>query len=81
MVCWFLVVVVGVGVFVVLEVVVGVFVVVDVVVGVVVVLVVGLGVVVLDVVEYSGGGGGRSCLLYTSPSPRDRHASRMPSSA
>ena len=22
-----------------------------------------------------------SCLLYTSPSPRDRHASRMPSSA
>ena len=21
------------------------------------------------------------CLLYTSPSPRDRHASRMPSSA
>ena len=22
-----------------------------------------------------------ACLLYTSPSPRDRHASRMPSSA
>ena len=22
-----------------------------------------------------------TCLLYTSPSPRDRHASRMPSSA
>ena len=27
----------------------------------------------------SGGGGG--CLLYTSPSPRDAHESRMPSSA
>ena len=24
---------------------------------------------------------GRSCLLYTSPSPRDRQRSRMPSSA
>ena len=24
---------------------------------------------------------GKSCLLYTSPSPRDRIASRMPSSA
>ena len=24
---------------------------------------------------------GDDCLLYTSPSPRDRHASRMPSSA
>ena len=24
---------------------------------------------------------GRYCLLYTSPSPRDRHRSRMPSSA
>ena len=23
----------------------------------------------------------KSCLLYTSPSPRDRHRSRMPSSA
>ena len=26
-------------------------------------------------------GGGRACLLYTSPSPRDRQKSRMPSSA
>ena len=26
-------------------------------------------------------GGGGSCLLYTSPSPRDRQKSRMPSSA
>ena len=25
--------------------------------------------------------GGESCLLYTSPSPRDAHESRMPSSA
>ena len=25
--------------------------------------------------------GGESCLLYTSPSPRDRNVSRMPSSA
>ena len=25
--------------------------------------------------------GGRSCLLYTSPSPRDKRQSRMPSSA
>ena len=25
--------------------------------------------------------GGKSCLLYTSPSPRDRQKSRMPSSA
>ena len=30
---------------------------------------------------YFGGGGGRSCLLYTSPSPRDGLLSRMPSSA
>ena len=29
----------------------------------------------------SGGGGGGTCLLYTSPSPRDRQKSRMPSSA
>ena len=31
----------------------------------------------------SGGGGGKAnfCLLYTSPSPRDRTRSRMPSSA
>ena len=27
------------------------------------------------------GGGRNTCLLYTSPSPRDRYASRMPSSA
>ena len=26
-------------------------------------------------------GSGRTCLLYTSPSPRDRQKSRMPSSA
>ena len=26
-------------------------------------------------------GSGKSCLLYTSPSPRDRQKSRMPSSA
>ena len=31
--------------------------------------------------NYSGGGGNRGCLLYTSPSPRDRQKSRMPSSA
>ena len=29
----------------------------------------------------SGGGGATSCLLYTSPSPRDEVLSRMPSSA
>ena len=28
-----------------------------------------------------GGGGRGGCLLYTSPSPRDRYISRMPSSA
>ena len=28
-----------------------------------------------------GGGGATPCLLYTSPSPRDRQKSRMPSSA
>ena len=28
-----------------------------------------------------GGDGGKGCLLYTSPSPRDRQKSRMPSSA
>ena len=28
-----------------------------------------------------GGGGGDACLLYTSPSPRDKRQSRMPSSA
>ena len=30
---------------------------------------------------YSGKGGINTCLLYTSPSPRDRSVSRMPSSA
>ena len=34
---------------------------------------------VLEKVRISGGG--RCCLLYTSPSPRDRTRSRMPSSA
>ena len=29
----------------------------------------------------AGGGAGRPCLLYTSPSPRDQRGSRMPSSA
>ena len=32
-------------------------------------------------VERSRIGQGRACLLYTSPSPRDRTRSRMPSSA
>ena len=31
--------------------------------------------------EYEGGARGGYCLLYTSPSPRDAHESRMPSSA
>ena len=31
--------------------------------------------------EESGGAGVSNCLLYTSPSPRDRTRSRMPSSA
>ena len=38
----------------------------------------------LDPASFSGGNGGDftySCLLYTSPSPRDRTRSRMPSSA
>ena len=30
---------------------------------------------------YMGDGSGNDCLLYTSPSPRDRQKSRMPSSA
>ena len=30
---------------------------------------------------HTGNGKGKSCLLYTSPSPRDRTRSRMPSSA
>ena len=40
-----------------------------------------------DIVNYadksyaSGAKGGQACLLYTSPSPRDRTRSRMPSSA
>ena len=40
---------------------------------------VGDGVVVALAVADVGGGGG--CLLYTSPSPRDKRQSRMPSSA
>ena len=47
---------------------------------------------VLNIAKYDGGGnsgakdnkggdGPRTCLLYTSPSPRDRTRSRMPSSA
>ena len=31
--------------------------------------------------ERFGGGSGYTCLLYTSPSPRDKRQSRMPSSA
>ena len=31
--------------------------------------------------DYNGYHSGRSCLLYTSPSPRDKRQSRMPSSA
>ena len=34
-----------------------------------------------DVLEIGPGPGGLTCLLYTSPSPRDRQKSRMPSSA
>ena len=40
-----------------------------------------------DILVVAGGGGGGGahggggCLLYTSPSPRDRQKSRMPSSA
>ena len=34
-----------------------------------------------DMVAPSGEGAVRCCLLYTSPSPRDRQKSRMPSSA
>ena len=40
--------------------------------------------VTLDTVKELGGAGGAGtnpCLLYTSPSPRDRQKSRMPSSA
>ena len=35
----------------------------------------------LEKILYDDGGGFRACLLYTSPSPRDRTRSRMPSSA
>ena len=31
--------------------------------------------------HHGGKGGNQACLLYTSPSPRDRQKSRMPSSA
>ena len=31
--------------------------------------------------QIHAGGRGKGCLLYTSPSPRDRQKSRMPSSA
>ena len=34
-----------------------------------------------DNLQINGVGGGSPCLLYTSPSPRDRTRSRMPSSA
>ena len=34
-----------------------------------------------DAVRAAGGGSINNCLLYTSPSPRDRQKSRMPSSA
>ena len=32
-------------------------------------------------IVFTGNGKGKTCLLYTSPSPRDQEASRMPSSA
>ena len=35
----------------------------------------------LDMVEFANNDELRSCLLYTSPSPRDVEESRMPSSA
>ena len=35
----------------------------------------------LEYTIVAGGGSGSGCLLYTSPSPRDRQKSRMPSSA
>ena len=41
----------------------------------------GIGDGVVGIVTLSGGGSGYTCLLYTSPSPRDRQKSRMPSSA
>ena len=36
---------------------------------------------VLGLVDYEAGNPNHSCLLYTSPSPRDQRGSRMPSSA
>ena len=42
---------------------------------------VGLGIALLGVLAGSLIGPGGSCLLYTSPSPRDLSTSRMPSSA
>ena len=39
------------------------------------------GVTNVAVVEKGYLGGGNTCLLYTSPSPRDKRQSRMPSSA
>ena len=35
----------------------------------------------VDSMEILQGGWDNTCLLYTSPSPRDAHESRMPSSA
>ena len=34
-----------------------------------------------NLIAYGVAGTGKTCLLYTSPSPRDRTRSRMPSSA
>ena len=36
---------------------------------------------VVTATSFSGSGSNLTCLLYTSPSPRDRQKSRMPSSA
>ena len=35
----------------------------------------------VEIQDLAGDGNHYSCLLYTSPSPRDAHESRMPSSA
>ena len=40
-----------------------------------------VGVVILDEVHYLADANRGTCLLYTSPSPRDQRGSRMPSSA